>query len=369
MDKKKILIVSRAFYPIIAPRSFRATELAKEFARQGHDVTVLTHKRNHNYSDFEKTHNLKIEDFVKGKWKEIKGNSIVNKAFRFILSYFFLYPNIQLTPLIKKALKNQPACNLLISIAKPFEIHWGVALARNKNIKLCEVWVADCGDPFIGKERKTIPPFYYKLIDKWFCKHPDFITVPIKEAIPAYHPECRSKIRVIPQGFNFKISRDINDINNKFPKFVYAGLLSLEKRNPTNFLNFLCTIKNTNYKFIVFTKNKDILEPYQSILKDKLEVKDFVPREELLELLKKVDFAVNFENRNKAQSPSKLIDYAIVNKPILSVKTDSFNEIDEIHTIEFLNKDYKNQLVIENIEQYHIKNVTNSFLNLYNENS
>ena len=32
---KRILIVAFSFYPIISPRSFRTTELAKELARQG----------------------------------------------------------------------------------------------------------------------------------------------------------------------------------------------------------------------------------------------------------------------------------------------------------------------------------------------
>ena len=45
MDKKKILIVTRAFYPTQSPRSFRATELAKELYRQGHDVTVMAPRR------------------------------------------------------------------------------------------------------------------------------------------------------------------------------------------------------------------------------------------------------------------------------------------------------------------------------------
>lgn len=39
----KILIVSRSYYPLNTPRSFRTTELAREFARSGHEVSVVTH--------------------------------------------------------------------------------------------------------------------------------------------------------------------------------------------------------------------------------------------------------------------------------------------------------------------------------------
>lgn len=42
MLPRKILIISRSFYPMNSPRSFRTTELAKEFARQGHEVRALT---------------------------------------------------------------------------------------------------------------------------------------------------------------------------------------------------------------------------------------------------------------------------------------------------------------------------------------
>ena len=41
MDKKKILIVGRTFFPEQSPRSFRTTELAIELAKQGHEVHVL----------------------------------------------------------------------------------------------------------------------------------------------------------------------------------------------------------------------------------------------------------------------------------------------------------------------------------------
>ena len=50
----KILIITQAFYPGISPRSFRATELAKELARQGDDVTVYAELRDFNYSEFTK---------------------------------------------------------------------------------------------------------------------------------------------------------------------------------------------------------------------------------------------------------------------------------------------------------------------------
>jgi hypothetical protein len=74
-----------------------------------------------------------------------------------------------------------------------------------------------------------------------------------------------------------------------------------------------------------------------------------------------MDFLVNFENKNNVQSPSKLIDYAIVGKPVLSIKPFKLKR--QIVN-EFLKRNYTNQLVIENIEQYNIQNVSRRFLNL-----
>jgi hypothetical protein len=367
MDKKKILIVSRAFYPVIAPRSFRATELAKEFAREGHEVTVLTHKHNVDYNEFSSKYDIKIEDFLYGKWKEIEGRNIVIRGFRFLLKHLFLYPDIQLTPLLKRALKKKTGYDLLISIAIPYPVHWGVALAKRKNKSLCKVWVADCGDPFMGNKERTFRyPFYFQFLENWFCKKPDYLTVPIKEAIKAYPSFCRKRIRVIPQGFNFNKSNvAVQRTENPYPFFAYAGNLSKDFRNPSQFLEYLCANNDKRFKFVVYTKSLSTVEPYKIRLGDKLEIRDYVPREQLLEDLGKMDFLVNIENAYCVQSPSKLIDYALTQKPILSIKPNALNES---VVLEFLNCNYKNKLVIDNIEQYNIKNVAEQFINLLNYN-
>jgi len=364
MDRKNILIVSRAFYPIIAPRSFRATELAKEFAREGHNVTVLTHKRNHDYSDFEKKYNITIEDFVQGKWKVIIGNNLFKKGIRFILNYLLEYPDIQLTLLLKKALKVRKGYDLLLSIAVPYPVHWGVALARKNNPSLCGTWVADCGDPFMGnREKKFKYPFYFHFVESWFCRKPDYITIPIEEAISAYPKTCRNRIKIIPQGFNFEKSNftPSKQKNNNIVLFAYAGALSKSFRDPSEFLEYLSIQSDRNFKFIVYTQSPSFIEPYKSKLGEKIEIREYIPRIQLLEELKTMDFLVNFENKNNVQSPSKLIDYAIVGKPVLSIKPFKLKR--QIVN-EFLKRNYTNQLVIENIEQYNIQNVSRRFLNL-----
>lgn len=362
MDKKRILIVSRAFYPMIAPRSYRATELAKEFARQGHDVVALIHKREHDYSGFEAQYSTEIRDFVKGKWFEFpKSNNPIAKLFKGILKYFFIFPDIQLVKLVKEALLNEKDYDLVISIAIPFPVHWGVAKAMKRNHLLTKVWVADCGDPFMGnKEQKVRFPFYFHFVEQWFCTKPDYISIPIEEARNAYPRKCRKKIRVIPQGFNFQSNFVKKQVENQFPHFAYAGSLTKGIRDPQSFLEYLSQL-NIDFRFTCYTRDISLFDPFRRILGSKLEIKDYIPREELLNELGNMDFLVNFENRERVQSPSKLIDYALVGRPILAVQS---NQSEWGTADEFLKGNYTNGFVIPDISKYDIKNVTKQFLSL-----
>ena len=73
---------------------------------------------------------------------------------------------------------------------------------------------------------------------------------------------------------------------------------------------------------------------------------------------------VNIENINlPGQLPSKLIDYAISNRPILSINTSNFKSE---NVIEFLNGNYQNRLAVDNLEDYRIEEVTNKFIDLIN---
>jgi hypothetical protein len=85
-------------------------------------------------------------------------------------------------------------------------------------------------------------------------------------------------------------------------------------------------------------------------------------REELIEELKKKDFLVNIENINSpAQKPSKLIDYAISGRPILSVNPENPD-----HRIieQFLQGKYENRYIVDNIDQYHISRIAQQFIHI-----
>ncbi len=364
---KKILIVSRSFYPLITPRSFRATELACEFSRQGHDVTVLIPVEGFDYSKFEEKNNIKIKNLGKlHPWENDVGGSgilkLVFKLIRAILILFFDYPSIHISFLVKNALKKENGYDLMISIAAPHSIHWGVAAIRSDENKIAKTWIADCGDPYMGASTSRYPKlFYFKYVEKWFNRKADFITVPVEQAKKAYYEEFRHKIWVIPQGYNYKSIKIYKGRNkNKVPTFAYAGTFLRNVRDPKYFLEYLVET-DIEYRFHVYTNKKQFIEKYRKKLGDKIVIHDKVPRESLLYELSKMDFLVNLENNSMVQKPSKVVDYSYTGRPILNIHPNKLN-----HNLieQFLDKNYSGQLIVDNLEQYDISNIAKKYIKL-----
>lgn len=368
VSNKKIVIVSSAFYPFNSPRSFRATELAKEFSRQGHKVTIIT-PRYTEHTQFEEVFGVTIKDMGQPKWKpiELKGagiNLFLRRIFKRFTGLLFEYPRIEFIGMVMRALKNEKNYDILISIAVPYPIHWGVAAIWKKNRKnnLAKKWIADCGDPYMGENNDSFrKPFYFKYVEKWFMRKVDYIAVPTEGSINGYYPEFHSKIKVIPQGFRFEdIKVYKGEKQQNHPVFAYPGMFIPGRRDPTELFEYLCTLPEY-FEFFIYTSTTKWVEPYIEKSKGRIQLKPMIPREELLYELSKMDFMVNFENADNKQTPSKLIDYIIINKPILSVKTGALNT--EIIG-QFFQRDYSSAKIIENTDQYRIENVYKEFINL-----
>lgn len=368
MYNKKILIVSHSFYPRNTPRAFRTTELAKELVKQGHKVTVLTPKSKIHH-EFENNHGVIIKDLGQPKWKviDLKGTGLLfffRRALKKFSRLLFEYPYIELMGMVKRALKNEHDYDALISIAIPYPVHWGVAKIWSKGTKKnpARVWIADCGDPYMGEDNDTFKkPFYFGWVEKWFMRKVDYITVPTAGAIQGYYSEFHSKIKVIPQGFRFEdIKVYKSKKQNSYPIFAYPGMFIPGRRDPKELFEYLCRIP-IHFEFHIYTSTTQWVEPYIKKSNGKIQLKTMVPRDKLLYELSKMDFVVNFENADTKQTPSKLIDYVIINKPILSIKTGNLNKsvIDE-----FVNGNYENAKIIENPNQYRIENVCREFLKL-----
>jgi len=369
MKKKKILIISGGMFPNNSPRAFRTTELAKELGQLEHDVTLIIPYINYDYSVFEKENNVKVKFLKKRFLPDVPGPfdgkiGIVNRAIRRLLLLLFEYPDIELMYLVRKVLKMESDYDLLISIAVPFPLHWGVAWSRTKKHPIASVWVADCGDPYMGNTMDSFRKFFYfKYVEKWFCRKADFISVPADDYIKYYYHEFLNKIIVIPQGFKYSDSNLYKGkIENQIPTFAFAGRFVPGVRDPRPFLNYLVTVES-DFRFVVFAPYSELIAPYKSKLGCKLELRGFIPREELIYELSKMDFLVNieFEASVRSNSPSKFADYIIAKRPVLSM---NMADLDTNKINEFLSGNYSNRLIIQNPDRFRIENVVKQFIKL-----
>ena len=359
-----ILIVSGFFYPLNVPRAFRTTELVKRFCKLGHKVKLYIPKDNCDRMGFVRKYPVEI-NYYNNPNSSFDKNEILffNRLKNRILNQFFEYPNIKLLWELPKVLRSENGYDLLITIAAPHPIHWALGKIYSKGHRIAKTWIADCGDPymFCGTSQYR-HPFYLGIQEKRWCRECDFITVPIESAKDAYYPEFRNKIHIIPQAFDFDEVKLQKYVPNNIPTFAFSGNLIPKVRDPKPLLDYLIK-QNMDFKFIVYTAKKHLVEPYKEFLGKKLEVYDYIPRLDLLYKLSAMDFLINIENSSQNQTPSKLIDYALTKRPILSINPLNFNTkmIDS-----FLNRDYTDQYLIQDIERYNIVNVTNEFLNLCN---
>lgn len=361
----KIVLISRIFYPLLSPRAFRTTELAKEFARRGHDVTVYAVLGNTDYTDFSRETGIKVKPIKMFlSTSNSDGNcryNVVDKLLYHLFHYLLEFPDIEFCWKIPAILKTENDIDILVTVAYPHPIHWGAAISKVCNSRTFpKKWISDCGDPYMG-DKVNRHPFYFKYVEEFWSKRTDFITIPIEGARNSYPTSCNEKIRVIPQGFNFdEVKLCQNFKGNDIPHFAYAGTIYPGYRDPSNFLTYLSKL-SLDFVFTVYTNNPIYFSEYKRILGDKLIINPYIPRLELIFELSRQDFLVNFANPNLSQSPSKLIDYYLSDRPIISLSND-FTERTVFE--QFMRGDYSNAQQKVDVEQFNIANVVDSFLSL-----
>jgi hypothetical protein len=365
-----ILIVSRYFYPEITPRAFRTYELASEFARRGHSVKVMIPSISEDAKRFAEKNNISLLSYGPLKWKSIiiKGNklsTLIRRVVFRLTNLLFDYPDIESRFRIPEKFPYSEQIDLLLSIAAPHSVHWGVGKAfwKIKTNNTC--WIADCGDPFMGQDNDTFKhPFYFKSIEYAWCRLASFITIPTIKSLNAYYTDFHHKIRIVPQGFKFPELNNSSEVNiDSKIRFAYAGSFIPVMRDPSMLFEELMKLNSVDFEFHVFTNSLALINQYKDALGKKLVIQDLVPRHILLQELKSFDFLINFMNVGEKQVPSKLIDYAIIGKPIFNIERNTVNA----NLLEaFLNRDYSGSFVVENVDQYRIENVCQQMLDLYN---
>lgn len=368
MNKLNIVIIGQCIYPRLSPRAHRTWQLALNLAKKGHSVTLYALLGDTNYTEYENRYGIKIRNIGKSRLgcMDSDGKSTNNYLLRKLSNHFgnsHQIPSIELKWLVKKLIDNiGDDVDMLITIAIPHTIHWGAAEALpKKNIKY---WIADCGDPFMGN-RFCPPPAKYEKEERRWCEKVDAITIPIEDGRMAYYKEYRENIYIIPQGFDFSEATLAEYKPNNIPTFAFSGAVYPKMRDPKNFMQYLSKLTH-GFKFVVYTRSCALFEPYASQLGERIEFREYVPRNELIHELSKMDFLINIENEVRDQLPSKLIDYGQTKRPILSI-TSGFTQEEQENFNRFFKGDYSSSLVIDNMKNYDINTICDKFIELYNK--
>ncbi len=368
----KILVVSYFYFPENSPRAFRATELVNEFSRRGFEVTlVLPNKEEYNDNLFD---NKNLTVYRVGKLiKKSTGkitfrNPVTNniKTYFSKLKYYF-FPLASFGSFVndasKKIIELDDSFDIIFSNSFPFITHLSLSKAFKIKPKLKEntVKIAEYSDPFYFQKFKRIN-IYYKFLEKRVLKDFDYISIPTELARNYYlYFKEESKIKILPQAYNLDNTKISDYIKNNIPTFAYAGMFYPGMRDPSFLFEYLIETKE-RFKFIIYTRfsNDFFIVRYKEQLKDKLEVRENYNREQIIYDLSQVDFLINIENDSENQLPSKLIDYAIAERPIFSANKNNF---DPQKFKQFLNFNFDGQLSID-LTKHNIKNIVDQIINL-----
>lgn len=375
----KIAILTAVFHPELHPRAFRAYELAKEYAIQGHEVEVflLTRIKGFDYEQLSQELHIKIT-ILPLYTRELGAENVfqqthpllrwIHWGYRWLLEYLLAGNLFAYSTRIANHLQQEmQEKDMVIALSTPFMNLLGLAKYVHqlpKNIEKKTVYIADSGDPFYYSQQ-TKRALYFKWVEKWVYRHFDYLSIPTSDAIPAYAPLIpKEKIQIIPQAFNMRDVHLSPAPTGDIPTLAYAGVFYQDIRNPEFLLQHLCTLTE-DFRFHIYLRHRDpnitsVLDKYQKQLGEKLIIHYSMKRTELLYRLSECHFLINISNTTSTQLPSKLIDYGITKRPVYSFDKQSFNP--QVFAA-FMHGDYTYAMPID-IRPYDIEVVTKQFIEL-----
>jgi len=329
----------------------------------GHEVRLYTIHGGYDYTEYVARTGVQMFDintrFITNSNNGLTRYNFFDRVLNKLLHRPLFFPQIELAFKVPNIIKENPDCDLLITIAYPHSIHLGTAWAKEKYFTTFpKKWIADCGDPFFLNPFFNFPKYMKRYEEEW-CEACDYISVPTEDSKHGYLRQYWSKIVTIPQGFDFSKTPISEYEGNDVPTFVFAGAVYPGVRDPRSFMDYLLTY-GKQYKFKMYMRTPLELK-YVTESNGQIEYIIGKTRAEIIKECSKADFLINVINPSVVQTPSKLIDYGIAGRPILDVST-SFTE--QLIFEEFLDGNYSGQHIVENLNSFNVENVANQFLML-----
>jgi len=353
-----LLIVSYVYAPDRSPRAYRWTAIAEYWAKQGHQVHVISGWKSGDV----RTETLNgvivwrvgnaIGERLRGllgrrshgSTTPSQGTGAQSRLVRLAkwlydrtwkLLYWPDYAGFWFFPARKQALRlcETQSFDALISVSHPFTGHMvGLAL---KSSRPQLPWLADVGDPF--SLLVEIPLNNYRLysrLNRWaearVLTRAESITVTVDACRTAYErtfPGSAAKTTIIPPLFSLpplpkgESSELLRDDGRHL---VFLGTLYKALRNPLPLLRLFDTLnRNRNDLHLHFlgTVNdcEPCFEPYRHSLGPHLHLHGMVSREHAALCMNKADLLINIGNATSHQLPSKLVEYVSTGRPILNL--------------------------------------------------
>lgn len=364
----------------------RTAELVREFIRRGESVTLVLPNKD-SYRNMLSGSN--------GEWQGLEvvygeGDAIQPANVTVISKIRRMMPGVLLNVLLylynhelfakydkgveRALMKLSGKYDMLLSISYPAAIHRAVMKALSRNNRLTfGVKLAEFSDPPLRNEySRHFFPLYHRFLHRMAHRF-DYFVVPVVNAVQSYTryiPEDR--IQVIPQGFRMGSGPDAGVggyHSNPVPTFVYAGRFYRRTRDPKLLFDYLYSLERP-FRFDLYLTESD---PYFDDMIGKLQKKqpgkgigevvihDPVSRDELIRRLSKADFIVNMNFTYSSATPSKLIDYALAQRPVISFSPAEFSPVEFGR---FLDGDYSHALPLPDPSDYDIRNVAARFIEL-----
>ena len=348
--KLKLAIIGGDYPPSSSPRAIRIFNLVSGFAPYFARINVYLPNAPINKLNAEKS-NVRFYSFGRNIKFTFRGT--FGRILQRIFNLLFDYPDINFFFWLKNY-RHVLDSDVILTIGVPHSIHWGI----NKLLRTCNkkiYWIAESSDPFFTKGMDIFPkPFYFRFLERSFLNKVDKVIVPFEGAIAAYPRFSKSKFSVIPQGFDSAYIGSFRNenVNNSIFTFGYAGTLYKFGRNPSEFLKKAINSK-FNFKFYLIVNNLDLI-PSECLSDERFIIQNLMPREDVYRLLAGMDCILNFENHSKTQSPSKIIEYSFLGRPIFSVNLEIDGDvfIDELlsgnrEPIQINSSEYDNKQIID----------------------
>jgi glycosyltransferase involved in cell wall biosynthesis len=361
----RLLIVSHSYRPRISPRAFRWSSIAEHWASKGHTVDVVcarspglspeeildrvcVHRPNGGYGESLRAvwelRRVSSRQVVKAVGEPSQSSTeLLPRVVKLVNDtvwrrlYWPDYACLWWRSAISTAqrLLSTGSFDAFVTVSLPFTSHLvGLSLKRRfPNIP----WLVDIGDPFCFMDQTPPNNFLlYRSLNKWVegkvFQNADAISVTTPETREEY---CRqfgavsNKITVIPplvSSIKARESRHSNPTQCNVCRIVYAGTLYRAIRNPRHLLQLFTTLVERGRPWeLHFLGALHDCEPefnaVAHLLKRNIFLHGCVNRDEAIRHMQGADLLVNLGNAATYQLPSKVVEYAMLRRPILNLTT------------------------------------------------